>query len=417
MSVRISHTVPEKSAEIFLPASKSESNRYLVLNALAGFTTVIEGLSEARDTRILEAGLKELLSGKEEVSIDCKDGGAPLRFMMAVAAILPIRVLFTGTARLLERPVEPLLEALRELGAGAEALGEEGRGPWQIRGTTETNSSVSVEASESSQFVSALMLVAPFLRTGLEIHLKNAGFSMSYIQMTGEALSRFGARYVWKEDRIRVEPGVAPPDYLRPEADWSSAAFPLLAADLAGMDELRFPGLRLGSLQGDSFLTRYVRYLGWKDEAFPEGLMFRRGIRRWEIRPLTLNLGNMPDLAPPAVIHAWLKGMDIRYYGLESLARKESVRDRVLGEAITRCGGFWKVDDGCWHYGGGRKAPNAELNTQEDHRMAMAFCMMAIPFGSVKLSEIGSVEKSFPAFRREMEKVGLVMETFGHEAG
>jgi len=413
MGVQITYSPNQSLETIHLPGSKSQSNRYLVLQALSGYITEIHGLSEARDTQVLQSLLHLVMQGSNEtLELDCQDGGAPLRFIMAVCAMIPGKYLIKGTDRLMERPQQDLVSSLSEAGANIQSLGMDEKGPWLIEGGMMQASRISVSIDKSSQYASALMLIAPYLGHPMEIELQGQGGSEPYIAMTLAALGNFGVIYQKQENTIRIWPGFVAPEELAVEADWSAAAFFFAASVKANSAHCFFPHLTLPSIQGDSFLENIFRYEGWeclsinKEEV--EGLVFQSFNKSWTPGPLSLNLSNYPDLAPALVVYYMMMGREIDFYGLESLAGKESVRDEVLGEMVRACGASWEVGDGVWRLRGKITQQPKILNTHDDHRMAMAFSLLAMHFGAVDLSERLSVEKSFPRFWHEMKQLGIV---------
>lgn len=411
----VSQPIESHSVSIQLPGSKSESNRLLVLAALSGFKGEIKGLSDARDTRILKEQLNKVLAGNQElVVLDCMDGGAPLRFLMTVASLIPGKYLLTGTPRLMARPQNDLVACLKKMGVPIVALSETpGQGPWEIQGGKINQTFWEISVSTSSQYASALFLIAPFLGKPVTIELKGEMVSVPYIQLTCSALEKMGVSYVKRSDRIyEFKPEVNVPKELRVEADWSAAPYFLAAAECKGVPAIHFPNLRLKSCQGDSFTRTVFQYEGWvaEEPVDGHGLLFKKIPRSWEVKSLTLNLLNYPDLAPPLVTYYFMQNREVRFYGLETLSGKESVRDAVLGEMISQCGGNWNVKEACWVVSGNEPRKPELLNTHADHRMVMSFTLLSIIFGEIELTETESVEKSFPQFWREIAKLGIHLE-------
>lgn len=408
MAKQIHYQPTKPEEEIFLPGSKSESNRLLVLRALSAYDNSIEGLSTARDSRVLASLLDTVVQpAKERIELDCLDGGAPLRFMMAVCSLLPGTYLLKGSERLMQRPQEDLISSLRSAGAQITALGENGKGPWEILGGRINSPDWEVSTGISSQYASALLLIAPFLGKEVHVKLKGRGVSMPYLKMTLHSLIRFGVSYRQQGDRIIFQPGTKPTKELTVEADWSSAAFFYSAASLLDLEELVFPNLTLPSIQGDCFLESLFRYEGLESEYRDGSVHLRKIPVSWQKNPLSLNLAKYPDLAPALVVYYLMTGREVDFYGLESLSGKESVRDEVLGDMVHACGARWEKGAGVWKLRGQITTTPGLLKTHYDHRMVMAFSLLAIHFGSIELEEILSVEKSFPGYWDEIEKVGI----------
>ena len=413
MSIKVvSKPLTADSVTIQLPGSKSESNRLMVLAALSGFDGTIEGVSDARDTRTLNALLQKVMSGSQQtIELDCLDGGAPLRFLMAVAALIPGHYLLTGTPRLMERPQTDLIHCLRNIGVPIVSLGEESdKGPWKIQGGCINQSQWKISASTSSQFASALFLIAPFMGKRITIELEGDVVSEPYINLTLNALKRFGVQFNKLTPHVfEVLPGSQVPEPLSVEADWSAAPYFLAAAELKGMNEIIFPRLNFPSSQGDAFIKTVFQYEGWQAEEIrhARGLIFRKSPRLWNRNDLTINLISYPDLAPPLITYFLMQNRGVRFYGLETLSGKESVRDAVLGGMVKQCGGVWKSENKVWELLAGKQSPPKILETHSDHRMVMSFALLSIIFGEISLSEKESVDKSFPNFWKEIAKIGI----------
>lgn len=405
--LRVIHTKKVTGRSIQLPGSKSESNRLLLLNALSGNHSQLHNLSEARDTRVMSAALQKLSErsgGLKE--IDCLDAGSVLRFMMAACCLNPGSYLLKGSERLMARPMKGLIDALRSLGASIEPQGLGDQGPWKVSGGHLHGNWVEVDGSESSQFVSAMLLIAPFMGARLSVHIKGAGGSWPYIEMTLKSLRDFGVDHRTDEHIVTIEPGCTPPKEKWVEADWSSAAF-VYPGMFHTKAPVELPGLQLPSSQGDSFLSSLFPYYGIHTTQKMNGVLLEPFTPGWQTRPATLDLSAYPDLTPALVVNAMLHGQDLDLRGLESLAGKESQRDEVLGEMVKACGHEWTQEQGLWCLRMKDWKKPGTLQTHNDHRMAMAFALLAIKYGEITLSEGESVEKSFPGFWTEMAQLGF----------
>ncbi|MHB1276804.1 MAG: 3-phosphoshikimate 1-carboxyvinyltransferase [Bacteroidia bacterium] len=408
MAKRIQFQSRISEAEIILPGSKSQSNRLLVLRALSAYEKSIEGLSTARDSRVLASLLDTVVQpGKGNIELNCLDGGAPLRFMIAVCSLLPGTYILRGSERLMQRPQEDLIFSLRKVGVPIRTLGVDGNGPWEIQGGHINTGEWEIATAISTQYASALLLIAPFYGKEVSIKLNGRGLSMPYLGMTLQALKQFGVNYKQNGDRIIIQPGTKPPAELVVEADWSSAAFFYAAASLLDMEELVLPNLLLPSIQGDSFLENLFRYEGLESECKDGRMILRKIPLTWQKKPLTLNLEKYPDLAPALVVYYLMQSREVDFYGLESLSIKESIRDEVIGDMVRSCGAEWEKGEAVWKLRGTITQKPTQLKTHYDHRMVMAFSLLSIHFGTVELEEIRSVEKSFPSFWQEMKKLGI----------
>ncbi|MBI1222948.1 MAG: hypothetical protein GC180_10130 [Bacteroidetes bacterium] len=409
MAVQVKYTPNDGDWTIALPGSKSESNRLAVLQFLSSDAFEITNLSTARDSRILLGCLQQIKRRNlnRVVELDCLDGGTPLRFLMAVCALLPGQFLLRGTARLMKRPMLDLVRSLRDAGADIKAQGTGNSGPWLIQGGKIDASEWSVSMKESSQFASALLLIAPFTDKGVHLRIHDAQASWPYVEMTLKTLSRVGVRFSIKDDGIRVLPGVQAKGHFEVEADWSAAAFFFAAQAQRKSGTLTFPGLKIHSIQGDAFVERIFRYEGIHAYETVEGLRIQWKKPEWNLNPLSLNLESYPDLTPPLLAYYLMEGRAVDWYGLESLAAKESARDAVLGRMIENAGAVWEKQEACWKQRGKCHLQKQVLDTAGDHRMVMAFSLLAMKESAVELDDKDEVNKSFPDFWIEIKKLGI----------
>lgn len=420
MAVKLSYSPNKEDLEIRLPASKSESNRLLVLQFLSEVevkdevkdeigTFEIDNLSDAGDTQVLQTCLEQIKNrqSEETIKLDCRDGGTPLRFLMAVCALVPGSFLLTGTPRLMQRPQKDLIDSLVQSGAKIHCLGEKECGPYLVEGGKLKSGAWEIDMQQSSQFASALLLIAPFMQAPIELTILHREASWPYVEMTLQSLKKLGVRMEWKGKVLCIYPGIHSPKKIIVEADWSSAAFFYAAQAMRKKGSLFFPDLKMESLQGDAFVERLFRYEGIQSEQGEEGVKISWHETAWKRNELSINLQSYPDLAPALVVYFLSEGRKINWSGLESLAKKESVRDQVLGEMLNACGAEWEIGDGRWNQSGSLDSASSVLSTAEDHRMVMAFALMAICGNSIALDDIDSVKKSFPGFWEEIGKLGI----------
>lgn len=415
MAFQITSNQVQLQANIDLPYSKSISNRALILAGVYKFLKlpepIIENLSEADDTLIL----KEAFASDAE-TLDLKNAGTCLRFLMAFfAATFGSKRILTGSERLKQRPIKGLVDALQALGAEIKYLEKEGSLPILIEGKKLKGGKIEVEANLSSQFVSALMLVSPLMEQDLEISLKGKTVSTPYIEMTAKLLQQFGLNLNYTADFKEIKCGGKlglDLKNLSIERDWSSAAFFFEAALLACDAELFFEGLKLNSLQGDQQIAQWMEDLGIEVMQEKEGVYITSNKKQLPSEIVKYDLSNYPDLAPALV--CGLAGSHIAFEisGLESLKVKESDRVLALKEGLNQLGYDIEMPmAGTLTYAGKPREAKKNLpilNTYEDHRMVMAFSLMAVKLGVIHLSEIASVEKSFPNFFEEARKIGVI---------
>jgi 3-phosphoshikimate 1-carboxyvinyltransferase len=412
--------------QIRVPPSKSLTQRALVAAALAGEGSVVCRPLDAEDPRLLAAALEAAgfgvrwtgetvtVSRREtarRTELDLGNNGTGVRFLLAQLAARPGRWVLDGTPRLRERPVAGLVRALQELGAdirGASAGdpgGGAGRLPLLLHGRALRGGEVSLDASASSQFVSALMLLGAALPEGVRITLTARPPSRPYLDLTTEVLQAFGARVELGDDLAVVAvQGPLHPTVLEIEGDWSAAAFPLAAVAVAG-GEVEVQGVREGSRQGDSLVLRLLQAAGcgvrWGQGGVSVTGPAQRGVEA--------DLGDTPDLFPAlAVVVACHGG---RLTGLEGLRAKESDRLAVMADHLTMLGFQVHAGHGAfWSHGGtpGVAYRGPALDPAADHRVAMADAVAARVVPGVLLSDATCVRKSWPGFWSAWRALGAV---------
>ena len=402
---------------ITLPASKSISNRALIINALAGSNNVPENLSCCDDTDVTVAALRDM-----PYEIDIKACGTAMRFLTAYLSSTPCgEHIITGTERMKHRPIGLLVDAMRSLGADITYLAEEGFPPLKIVGRNLEGGHISVPGHISSQFISALLMVGPVFANGLTIHLTSEVISRPYIDLTVCTMQEFGAEVEWVDAAtiaIKPKPYKAVPFII--ENDWSAASYwyEILAlqervadAEHEGMGKVVLPGLLDGSRQGDSSIRYIFSMLGIKTR-FEDNAAILTPHKRMLPR-LDIDFVNHPDLAQTAVVATALMNIPFRFTGLKSLRIKETDRIAALKTEIAKLG--YVLDDsqeGVLSWDGTKCEPMAEpvIDTYEDHRMAMAFAPACIMFPGLKIDNPGVVSKSYPNFWNDLKKVGFQIE-------
>ena len=382
-------------ATIPMVASKSESNRALILRSLAGADVIqLQNLSAARDTRLLE----ELLESKEE-TLNAQDAGTTLRFLTArcVAANRP--ALITGTPRMCQRPIGILVEALREIGAEISYEGEEGFPPLRIHGFTQTSHQLNVQGNVSSQYISALLLIAPFLKEGLHITLVGEVASRPYIDMTMGWMKRFGLEVTESGSTLSVEPQTPVPGTYAVESDWSAAGYWCTVLSLAGEGELLLQHLRDDSLQGDRAVVELFQELGVKFRFSEDGLHVTSDVRK---NSFEADFTPIPDQAQTFAVCCAGLGIPARVTGLKSLRIKETDRIAALQTELAKFGCKVKVigDEEIRLPGTPLRVEGQTVKTYDDHRMAMAFAPLAV-LGDLLVDEKEVVAKSYPSFWEE----------------
>ncbi len=401
-------------ATIPLASSKSESNRALIIDALTGFACNLQNLSTARDTQTMIRLLKADDRNAEPQTADVLDAGTTMRFLTAYFAVTGQSKIMTGTPRMCERPIGILVDALRTLGADITYLGQDGYPPLQLNGFTYSGTNqLTIRGDVSSQYISALLLIAPMLPDGLTLQLTGAVGSRPYIEMTLEQMRHFGAvaDADWVANTIRVVPLPYMPTTYAVESDWSGASYWYSVVALATDEtaELELLGLKEKSLQGDSAIVDIMRPLGVESTFTPTGVRLTKCPAE---SALAWDFTDCPDLAQTVAVCAAAKGVTLTLTGIESLKIKETDRVAALQTELRKIGGAL-VEVEANHRYEVRSQPNpgtpaatmqAPIATYDDHRMAMAFAPVAMR-QPVVIEEPGVVAKSYPSFWDDMARV------------
>jgi 3-phosphoshikimate 1-carboxyvinyltransferase len=404
-SIQIKRTVVLKGEAALLPASKSISNRALIINALAGGRSELHNLSDANDTQLM----LRLVNATDKV-IDVEDAGTTMRFLTAYFSITNQQRILTGTARMKERPIAILVDALRKLGVEIEYLENEGFPPHEIKKFSEQKTNkLRIRGDVSSQYISALMMVAPILPAGLTLTLEGKVGSRPYIEMTASLMKHFGVATNVLADEIVIPHQSYRPEPFTVESDWSAASYWFAFAALAEKADLVLPKLLSNSLQGDSAVAQIMHALGVKSQ-FENGLL--RLSKKESKKELHYDFTNCPDLAQTVSVVCAAKNIKGYFTGLESLRIKETDRIKALQNELSKIGADLREDDP-EHW---TLIPSASLPTQasfltyKDHRMAMAFAPLATLM-NVVIERPDVVRKSYPNFWNDMKSVGFTVQS------
>lgn len=409
MRTVLHHPGTALTGSVQLPASKSISNRVLVIQSLCASPFTIRNLSTAADTQLLAAGLSLTAP-----VLDAGAGGTTFRFLLAVAALKQFRGVLKGTPRLMRRPVQALVEQLRALGADIRSTDEPGFPPLSLHGGALRGGVVEVEASATSQFLSALLLIAPCLPGGLTILPKGSIVSGSYVRMTTALMAHFGVPVARVGQQLVVpEHPYRPVDFII-GADWSAAAFFYAFAALHPGSDVLLAGLRRGDGQGDEAIAGYMEAWGVTSETQPEGVRIRSsGIPH---RSFSYDLLETPDLAQALAVLAAVSGRALQLTGLQTLRQKETDRLEALRESLTLAGAAVVITSDtlevCAPVDAGQVAATV-FDAYEDHRMVMALSLLAATGAPVRLNDSEQVNKSFPAFFGVLQELGFKMSDEG----
>lgn len=401
-------------ATIKLPSSKSISNRSLIIGALAKNFVLPENVSDCDDTQVIINALTHMPD-----VIDIKAAGTAMRFLTAYLSITPGTHVITGTERMKHRPIGILVNALRFLGAEIEYMEEEGFPPLKITGAEHEGGNIELPGDISSQFISALLMIGPMLKNGLEIKLIGDIISRPYIDLTLWTMREFGADADWTDiSTISVKPKPYIKRDYQIESDWSASSYwyEMMALNNDDEAEINLPGLMDASKQGDS-AARYIFSLlsvkskfSTTDPAIPATVTLQRKGR--PIPRLDYDFINQPDLAQTFVVCCALMNVPFRFTGLHTLKIKETDRMEALKTEMKKLGYIIRTEnDSIMSWNGERCEPQQEIaiDTYEDHRMAMAFAPAAFKLPYILINNPQVVSKSYPHFWDDMRKAGFTI--------
>lgn len=385
----------------------------MVLNYLHGNSYSLKGLSNCEDARVMEALLQQL-SRREQQPYQCMSSGTVARCMMALLATVPGEHLLTGDKRLQERPMEELITALNGVGFNIQSIEREGYLPVVIHGGLPRRKMVFVDPSRSSQFVSALMLVAPELPEGMTLVMTKRASSRPYIEMTRHLLEETGVTVTLSSNgrtyQIPHREVSAQPRVVRVESDWSAAAPFLSAAALARGHRIRLKGLTLPSIQGDSAVLDFFAPLGIQARLVHSPYRGRAtsvtvaAISDPE-RLYRANFIDNPDLFPSVAVTCAALGVNAHLRGIANLSLKESDRLEAVRQQLTDMGCRITLSDKEMHLYPSRLHPIQRVKCYGDHRIAMAFAPLLLLFPEMYIDEPSVVDKSFPDFWTQFERV------------
>ena len=389
-------------SSIQLPASKSISNRALILNALSYSPYDIQNLSDCDDTEVM---IKALNSN--ESNFDIKAAGTAMRFLTAFLSKVVGEWTITGTERMKNRPIKILVDALNSLGARIEYMEKEGYPPLRIFGSALQGGEISLAGGVSSQYISALLMIAPLMENGLVLHLEGNIISRPYINLTLKLMEQFGVKADWNGQTIKVLPQEYKPVHFTVESDWSAASYWYEIMALCPNAEIELPGLFKNSLQGDSAVAKLFAQLGVGTTFTNKGILLRHNGN--VCKKLVHDFINEPDLAQTFVVTCVFLNIPFRFTGLQSLKIKETDRIEALKVELKKLGYILTdSNNSILEWNGERCEPesNPVIATYEDHRMAMAFAPAAL-LRPVCIANPEVVSKSYPLYWKDLEQAGF----------
>ena len=404
--LKLSHPTKKINARICIPGSKSESNRLLILNALSGNRLTIDNLSTARDT----TNLQRILASKD-TTVNVIDAGTSMRFLTAYYAATNQHKIITCSERMKERPIAPLVNALSEIGFDVRYMEKEGFPPLEIvplKNFDKLDNEVFIEGNISSQFITALLLVAPVLPKGLKINFTTGITSRPYIDMTLTILQHFGVNHVWEGDKsLEIRHSAFSVQHYLIGADWSSASYWYSIAFLADEAEIFIEGLKDDWSQGDRTVAEWMKRFGVATEFTNDGAWLRKSQVSYP-KLIKLNFKDNPDLAQTFAALLAAGNICATFTGLESLKIKETDRVAALQSELKKVHVNLDYADRYEFYQlkGDFVMPTSPIKTYNDHRMAMSFAPLAL-LAEVEIEDPDVVDKSYPTFWEDMEKAGF----------
>ena len=410
MNLKLSYNLPTLKTNLQISGSKSETNRLLVLQALYP-NLVLENTSSSDDSEVMLNALQNFqLPTSNFQLVDVHHAGTAMRFLTAYFAIQEGReVIVTGSPRMKERPITILVDALNQLGAEITYEEKEGFPPLRIRGNKIVKNRVALPANVSSQYISALLLIAPKLENGLELVLEGEITSLPYIKMTLALLNQIGVTTLFENNTIKVTHHPLPntQQLITVESDWSSASYwySIVALSEIGF-QVTLSNFKKNSLQGDSALVEIYKNFGVQT-VFNDKEISLSKVETLIPETLNLNLNNYPDLAQTIAVTCFGLGISCQLAGLHTLKIKETDRLEALQTELTKLGADIQVTSEALRLQPAASIKsNIVISTYQDHRMAMAFAPLVLKTTLI-IEEAEVVSKSYPTFWNDLKKVGF----------
>lgn len=398
---------PEKiQTTVKLPTSKSICNRALILNALSLSSLPIINLSDCEDTQVIIDAFNS-----DSNVFDIKGAGTAMRFLTAFLAGMEGKWIIKGSARMHERPIYPLVETLTALGADIEYMEREGFPPLKIRGKKLNGGEVYLSSNISSQFISALLMIAPLMENGLVIHIEKDVVSKPYVDLTISMMEKYGVYAKWEGNDIIVRPQTYTPVSITVEPDWTAASYWYEMVSLLPGSEVKLLGLRKNSVQGDANVANLFVDLGVTTEFVSDGIIIRKTGK--PTKKFFHDFVNEPDLAQTFAATCCLLNVKFVFSGIQSLKIKETDRVQALINELKKLGFMLTENEiGMLEWDGERCFLDEEaiIDTYEDHRMAMSLAPASIQYNGLKVNDPEVVAKSYPDFWKDLKNAGFYIE-------
>jgi len=390
MNYKISHPTKVVECEIDLPASKSISNRLLIIQALCKQEFVITNLSNSNDTKSLQKALKATTT-----TIDVGAAGTSFRFLTAyLSTLVGDRFILTGSNRMKERPIKELVDALLELGVEIKYLKKSGFPPLEIIGADITENKVNIDGKISSQFISAILLIAPTLKNGIKLKISGEIVSKPYIIMTLKLMEEFGVFHTWQGNTIEINSQKYSAKNYNIEADWSATSFWYEIASLSINCNITLNGLTENSIQGDKKVMKLFKNLGVQTK-FENGSVILTK-KEENVISKEINLIKTPDLYQPLKCTLFAKNLTTEFLGLQTLKDKESNRIKAVEKELINL------------------VTTKEITTYKDHRMAMSFAPLCLKYDTLQINDVEVVDKSYPNFWNDLKEGGFIITPLTH---
>lgn len=407
MIYKLSTKKPTVNGVISLPASKSISNRMLIIQALCPVDFKIRNISTSDDTKVLIDALKNI----DKETFDIGAAGTTMRFLTAYFSLIPGKRILTGSARMKQRPIDELVSILQLFGAEIQYLEQEKFPPIKIEGKKLMASPVTIRGDISSQFITALLLIAPYLEGHFSLTIESKILSKDYIMMTIKLMEMYGINIVWDDKTIHVNHGQYIPHDISIESDWSSASYWFEVVSLSENSTIELIGLQPESLQGDSVLPELFQPLG-VDARFTNSGIILKSVRT-TCEFFEYDFSNCPDLAQTLAVTLVAKKIPFRLTGLDNLSIKETDRIQALITELLKFGiHLQKAETNCLSWAGNEQISASDeiiIETYHDHRMALAFAPLALKTRSLQISNPGVVSKSYPNFWNDLRETGFLI--------
>ena len=395
------------NCSINLSGSKSISNRLLLLKEILDLKIDLKNLSDSEDTKLLLKALRQIKEAKNK-NINILDAGTDMRFLTALLAIKKGTWTITGSDRMKKRPIGELVSALKSLGAEIKFLEKENYPPLEIKGKIILGGALKIDASQSSQFISALLLISPKLKNGLVLTLKNKIVSSPYIEMTAALLKKFNVPISKLKNTYTVNSSTKSKQIkvIKIESDWSSASYWYSICALSKNAKIELNFLNKKSLQSDSILPELYKILGVETKYKKNSIIISR--KKLETKSINYNFINCPDIAQTFAVTCFGLSICAKLNGLSTLKFKESDRIIALKTELEKMGAKLVITNNSIELKKSKLIPfEGLIETYNDHRMAMSFSPLALVYNSIKIANPEVVSKSYPRFWKDLKSVGF----------